>query len=286
MLLKEKTEKFKKKEYFHKLFSNRTNIDYWESVYNRQDFLGVCYRRRMYQALSWLDNTNLSKNSKILDVGCGAGMMAKEVANRGYEIWGMDYSYNMVKKAKAICNVNTKLDTNFLQGNIESLPFKDSVFDMVLCLGVITYLKSEQKALHEMSRILKPGGTMILSILNKFSLAKCLDISVLVKRRLQKITGNRIVSWKKRAEIEENHFAIKSYFIPNLRNALRTAGFTELACMAVQYGPLTFFGRKILPEGININITTFLEKFSNIPIIRSSGNMCLFRLRKVGVKVK
>ncbi|MBA7511778.1 Ubiquinone biosynthesis O-methyltransferase, mitochondrial [subsurface metagenome] len=284
MFLKEKSEKLKKKEYFHKLFSNRTNIDYWESVYNRQDFLGVCYRRRMYQALSWLGNSNLSENSKILDVGCGAGMIAKEVANRGYEIWGMDYSYNMIRKAKTICNVNMKFDTNFLQGDIESLPFKDSVFDMVLCLGVITYLKSEQKALQEMSRILKPGGTMILSILNKFSLAKCLDISVLVKRRLQRIAGNRIVSWQKRAEIEENRFVIKSYFIPSLRNALRTARFTELACTTVQYGPLTFFGRNIFPEGISINITTFLEKFSNVPVIRSLGNMCLFRLRKVGGK--
>jgi len=282
MFLREKSEKLKKKEYFHKLFSNRTNIDYWESIYNRQDFLGVCYRKRMGQALSWIDNSNLSENSKILDVGCGAGMTAKEVANRGYEIWGMDYSHNMIRKAKDICNA--KVDINFLQGDIESLPFKDSVFDMVLCLGVITYLKSEQKALQEMSRILKPGGTMILSILNKFSLAKCLDISVLVKRRLQRIAGDRIVSWQKRAEIEENRFAVKSYFIPSLRNALKTAGFTELACMMVQYGPLTFFGRKIFPMRININITTFLEKFSNIPIIRSSGNMCLFRLRKVGGK--
>ena len=281
MFLRKKSEKLKEKEYFHKLFSNQVNIDYWKSVYNRQDLLGICCRRRMNQALSWLDNTNLSKNSRILDVGCGAGITVKEVANKGYEILRMDYSYNMVKKAKATCNTNTKLDTNFLQGDIESLPFKDSVFDTVLCLGVITYLKSEQKALHEMSRILKPGGTMILSILNKFSLGKCLDISVLVKRKLQRTEGNKIVSWKKRAEIEENHFTLKSYFIPGLRNSLRIAGFKELDCMAVQYGPLTFFGRKIFPRGININITTFLEKFSNIPVIRSLGNMYLLRLRKV-----
>jgi ubiquinone biosynthesis O-methyltransferase len=282
MFSKEKSEKLKEKEYFHRLFSNQVSIDYWQSVYHREDFLGVCYRRRMHQALSWLDNTNLYKNSKILDVGCGAGMMAKEIANRGYEISGIDYSYNMVKKAKDICKVNTNFSIHFLQGDVESLPFKDSVFDAVLCLGVITYLKSEQKALREISRILKPGGTMILSILNKFSLAKCLDMSIVVKRRLQRVAGNRIVSWKNRGEMRKDHSPIKSYFVPSLRNALRTAGFTELGCMTVQYGPLTFFGRKIFPEVVNINITTFLEKFSNIPVIRSLGNMCLFRLRKVG----
>ncbi|MFB0527476.1 MAG: class I SAM-dependent methyltransferase [bacterium] len=238
----------------------------------------------MGQALSWLDNTNLSKSSKILDVGCGAGMMAKEVANIGYEIFGMDYSYNMAKKAKASCNVNTKSDAKFLQGDIESLPFKASIFDTVLCLGVITYLKSEQKALHEMARVLKPGGTLILSTLNKFSLAKCLDISILVRRRLQRMMGNRIVSSKKKTEVEKNNLALKSYFIPSLRNSLKIAGFTESGYAPLQYGPFTFFGRKLFAEPINIDINNFLEKFSNIPIIRSLGNMCLFKLRKVGGK--
>ena len=284
MLLKEKTRKFKKKEYFRKLFSNQSNIDYWESIYVRQDFSGVSLRKRMAQALSWLDNSNLPKNSKILDVGCGAGVMAKEVANRGYEIFGMDYSYNMIKKAEAICKVSTKSGITFFQGDIEFLPFKDSVFDMVICLGVITYLKSEQKALQEMSRTLKPNGTIILSILNKLSLAKCLDMSVLVRRRIQRMAGNRIVSWKKRREIKRDYSFVKSYFIPSLRNALRTAGFKELDCTAIQYGPLTFFGRKIFPEEVNMNITNFLEKFSNIPLIRSLGNMCLFRLTKAGEK--
>ncbi|MCJ7646135.1 methyltransferase domain-containing protein [bacterium] len=282
MFLRERIEKVKEKEYFHKLFSNQSNIDYWESIYGRQDFYGVSLRKRMAQALSWLDNLNLRKNSKILDVGCGAGVMAKKVANRGYEIFGMDYSYNMIKKAKAVCN--TKSDIIFFQGDIESLPFKSSVFDMVLCLGVISYLKSENKALHEMSRVLKPDGTLILSILNKFSLAKFLDISVPVKRRLQRIASNRILSWKKGTEIKKSDSPIKSYFIPSLRNALRTAEFKELDYTAIQYGPLTFFGRKIFPEEVNINITNFLEQFSNIPLIRSLGNMCLFRLTKAGEK--
>jgi len=235
----------------------------------------------MYWALSWLDISNLSKGAKILDVGCGAGRMAKEVASRGYEVFGMDYSYNMVKKANTICSIGTKSDIDFLQGDIESLPFKDSVLDMVLCLGVITYLKSEEKALQEISRILKPNGILILSILNKVSLAKCLDVSVVVSRRLRRIVGDRILFWKKKRETKENYSGIKSYFIPSLRNSLEIAGFTELDCAAVRYGPLTFFGRNIFPERVNISITTFLEKLSDVPIIRTLGEMCLFKARKV-----
>jgi len=281
MFLGEKAGKLKKQEYLHKLFSNQANIHYWESIYKRKDFWGLSFRKRMYLALSWLDDLNLQKNAKILDIGCGAGVMVREIANRGYEVFGMDYSYDMIKKAKGVCGVNAELNIKFLQGDIESLPFKDSVFDMVSCLGVITYLKSEEKALREMSRIIRPDGILILSILNKVPLAKCLDISVLVKRRLEMALRRKITSQKSRDRNKENYSTLRSYFIPSLRNSLEIAGFRELDCVAVQYGPLTFFGRRIFPEGINISITTFLEEFSNMPVIRSFGNMCLFKLRKV-----
>jgi ubiquinone/menaquinone biosynthesis C-methylase UbiE len=275
------TEKLRKKEYFHRLFSDRVSIDYWDTVYDRGDFLGVCYRKRMRQALSCLDSSNLVKNSKILDVGCGAGKLVKEVADRGYEVLGMDFSYNMIRKADATCNVDDKSHIKFLQGDIESLPFKDSVFDVVLCLGVVTYLRSEKKALHEMSRVLKSGGTLILSILNKVSLAKCIDILAFAKRRLQEIMENEIKPFEKGEETKQNYSGLTSYFIPSLRNSLKIAGFTELDFMVVGYGPLTLFSRKIFPEEVNINITTFLEKFSNLPLIRAFGDMCLFKAKKM-----
>jgi len=235
----------------------------------------------MREALSWLDGSNLPKNSKILDVGCGAGKLSKEVADRGYEVLAMDFSYNMIRKADATCNVNDKSHIKFLQGDIESLPFKDSVFDVVLCLGVVTYLRSERKALHEMSRVLKSGGTLILSILNKVSLAKCIDILAFAKRRLQEITGNGIRPFGKVGETKQNYSGLRSYFIPSLKNSLKIAGFTELDFIAVGYGPLTLFGRKIFPEEIDVNISTFLEKFSNLPFIRAFGEMCLFKAKKV-----
>ncbi len=86
------------------LFSEPTEVDYWESVYARQDFLGFCYRQRMNQALSWLDAADLSQNSTILDAGCGAGIVTREVAERGYQVIGMDYSCGMIEKADSICN--------------------------------------------------------------------------------------------------------------------------------------------------------------------------------------
>ena len=77
----------------------------------------------------------------------------------------MDYSLGMLAKANRICNTDNKLAVAFLQGDVETLPLKDSSVDVLICLGVITYLKSEDSALRELERVLKPGGVLIISIL-------------------------------------------------------------------------------------------------------------------------
>lgn len=278
MLMGGEAEKFTVKEGSKESFSDQTKVDYWESVYDRQDFWGVCYRARKDQALSWLDGSNLSKNSMILDVGCGTGVVTREAARRGYKVFGMDYSYSMVQKCNSACNFKEKLDVGLLQGDMESLPFKDSSFDAIVCLGVITYLKSEEKALCELSRVLKPDGILTLSILNKTHLAKYLDLPLFIGRKLQRALTGRIAPSRKRVETKKAP-APREYFIPGLRNSFKAAGLAESDRAAVPFGPLTFLGRKIFPQRINMKITMFIAKF-HVPFIGSLGGMCLFKLRK------
>jgi len=64
-------------------------------------------------------------------------------------------------------------------------------------LDAITYLKSKQRAVCEMSRVLKPDGTAIPSFLNKVSLAKCFYTPILAKRRLQKMMGKESKKFKR-----------------------------------------------------------------------------------------
>jgi len=268
------------KTYFKELFSEQTEIEHWESIYDHQDFCGACLRLRMNQALSWLDDSNLSKNSMILDAGCGAGKVTRETAEREHNVFGMDYSYGMIKKANRICNTERKLNVKFLEGDIESLPFKDSSFDMVICLGVITYLESEEKALRELSRVLKLQGILILSSLNKAHLAKYFDFPLLIRNALQKIFGYRIAFWKKRAKVKRDSGSKRRYFTPYLRNSLELQGFKVLEYTTVPLGLLTFYGREIPPKKINIKITMFLEKFLNVPLIGPLGGLCIFRVKK------
>lgn len=295
MLVEKQDEKPEVKGYFKEYFSDSIQIERWESIYNQQDFSGFCYRARMNQAMSWLDASNLSRNSMTLDAGCGAGVITREIAKRGHKVIGTDYSYGMIEKANSVCNTDRNLEAKFSQADIESLPFKDSSLDMILCLGVITYLESAEKALHEFSRVLKPGGILILSSVNKAHLAIYLDLPILAMRiyfmlsklarnTLKKILGSRITrrirTWKKRTEIENSSPSIRRYFAPNLKTSLERHRFSVLEHTTVPMGLLTFFGRTIPPIGVNIRMTMFLERFSNVPLIGALGGMCIFRARK------
>lgn len=95
-----------------------------------------------------------SKNSKILDMGCGEGVFVEELISRGFQnVQGIDsnYSSKLVKK-----------------GNILETPFSEKQFDIILLLDVIEHLnfQDQEKVLVEIKRILKDDGKLIISIPN------------------------------------------------------------------------------------------------------------------------
>ena len=100
----------------------------------------------------------LPKGSKILDVGCGTGHLAAELARRGYQTWGTDLSEGMIQYARTHYNPDS-----FQVADIEKIPFPDGTFDGIVCLGVVEYLASDGPALSEIHRVLKPGGFAVIT---------------------------------------------------------------------------------------------------------------------------
>lgn len=98
------------------------------------------------------------RRSVILDAGAGTGDMAAQLMECGHEVWGLDIAEPMIRHART----RTGSD-RFWVGDLEQIPFRDNMFDAVVCLGVIEYLDSDQQALREMWRVLKPGGTAVIA---------------------------------------------------------------------------------------------------------------------------
>lgn len=102
---------------------------------------------------------------KVLDIGCGTGLVAKELADRGYDVTGLD----IMPEALIFCK--QRGIKNIIKGDILNLPFKEGSFDIVLCLDMLYHQKvnDDEKALKEAFRIIAPGGKIIVtSCANKY----------------------------------------------------------------------------------------------------------------------
>ncbi|MHA1712713.1 MAG: class I SAM-dependent methyltransferase [Candidatus Ranarchaeia archaeon] len=99
----------------------------------------------------FLDNLNISM--RILDAGCGEGVLVEEYFEKGYNIWGLDLNYGSAR---------------IVPGDVTSMPFSSEIFDVILLLDVIEHLNfaDQRKALKEVRRVLKAGGRIIASIPN------------------------------------------------------------------------------------------------------------------------
>jgi len=101
----------------------------------------------------------------VLDIGCGQGLLLKKVrllASPGSFFTGIDIS----GKLCAMARINNP-DAIIVQGDAESLPFKDSSFDIILMTEVVEHLLDYAKALYEVRRVLKRGGVFIVSVPNR-----------------------------------------------------------------------------------------------------------------------
>jgi ubiquinone/menaquinone biosynthesis C-methylase UbiE len=101
-----------------------------------------------------------------LDVGCGSGIMLVDLSIREFEAYGVDISSSMVRTAKDLSLKFGTLEPLVCVADIENLPFVGRSFDLVVCAGVIEYLDQDDKALIEISRVLKPNGTAFITVTN------------------------------------------------------------------------------------------------------------------------
>jgi ubiquinone/menaquinone biosynthesis C-methylase UbiE len=134
--------------------------DAYDREYNDQTTGGYSLRIRREKVLRFFDQPG----GKVLDVGCGPAVMAQEIAARGCEFWGVDPAEKMLD----ICRrrVGGRSDMHFELGYATQLAFPDQFFDAVLCMGVIDAVEDRSKAVREMLRVLKPGGTLIITFTN------------------------------------------------------------------------------------------------------------------------
>ncbi|AGB41413.1 methylase involved in ubiquinone/menaquinone biosynthesis [Halobacteroides halobius DSM 5150] len=109
---------------------------------------------------------NLNQGQTVLDLGCGAGfdvfLAAREVGSKGRVI-GVDMTPEMINKARKNAKKNDFTHVDFRLGEIEHLPVADNSVDVVISNCVINLSVDKEAVFNEISRVLKPGGTLAIS---------------------------------------------------------------------------------------------------------------------------
>lgn len=114
-----------------------------------------------------IDCVDLQKGDRVLDVGCGTGIVARYAAGVVGDdgtVVGLDVNEGMLEVARATSTEVTSA-VEWRRGDATDLPFTDGTFDVVLCQQALQFVADPSAALREMRRVLAPDGRMAISVL-------------------------------------------------------------------------------------------------------------------------
>jgi ubiquinone/menaquinone biosynthesis C-methylase UbiE len=139
---------------------NKAKWDRWSESADGKGLVYEYLRRGQRRLLSMAD---LKENMTFLDLGCGTGqaigLAAKSVNYKG-SFYGVDLSSGMVEKAKE--NFRDLENFHFIIANSESIPLQDNFFDIIICSNSFHHYLHPEKAMSEISRLLKTGGKLYI----------------------------------------------------------------------------------------------------------------------------
>ncbi|SDD69302.1 class I SAM-dependent methyltransferase [Rhodospira trueperi] len=115
-----------------------------------------------------LDRVGAAPGLRILDVGCGDGLLAMALAGQGAHVTGLDASPRMIAAARKR-PAPQRGGVSFDIGQADALPFEADTFDGVVSITALCFVADPGGAVREMVRVLKPGGRLIIGTLGRHS---------------------------------------------------------------------------------------------------------------------
>lgn len=118
-----------------------------------------------------LEHLQLTQETLLLDAGCGAGMFTRMAVNNGAQAIGVDAAAGLLEVAR-----QRNPQTNFLEEDLESLPFASESFHAITGFNSFQYAGNFAAAIAEAKRVLKKGGRLVLAIWDKPELSEATNI--------------------------------------------------------------------------------------------------------------
>jgi len=256
---------------------------YWNELYQQNDVFGIIHQQRRTMAMKYFDELSLPKESRILEVGCGAGLTTVDLAQRGYTIEAIDRVKIMIDLT---CHnalkygVENRVKANV--GDIYHLAFPDNTFGCVISLGVTPWLTDLNAALREIYRVLVPGGYTIINGDNRFRLNHLLDPAHMPALAGLKEKLKRLVE-KRGLRKPSNEPRCYMYTIKEFNHALAPAGLAAIKYSMIGFGPFSFLKFQLFPNSTGAKLHNFLQRFADRGCagLRSTGSQFLVLAKKI-----
>jgi 2-polyprenyl-6-hydroxyphenyl methylase/3-demethylubiquinone-9 3-methyltransferase len=131
---------------------------------------------------------------RVLDIGCGGGLLAEEFARLGFRVVGVDPSEESLAAARTHA-ASQGLAIGYQCARGEALPFADDSFDVVYCCDVLEHVNDVGEVIAEIARVLKPRGTFLFDTINRTLQSRLIVIKLLQEWRWTALMPPRLHDW-------------------------------------------------------------------------------------------
>ncbi|MEI9965242.1 MAG: bifunctional 2-polyprenyl-6-hydroxyphenol methylase/3-demethylubiquinol 3-O-methyltransferase UbiG [Caulobacteraceae bacterium] len=174
---------------------------------------------------------------RLLDIGCGGGLLCEPMARLGFEVTGVDAAERNIGAAKAHAAAQD-LPINYLCSTVETLDEEGSEpFDLILNMEVVEHVADPAAFMRDAARLIAPGGMMIVATLNRT--AKAMALAVIAAEHVLRWLPVGTHDWKKFLKPDE------------IRGFLAGEGVQVEGPFGVAFSPLT--GRWSLSGDTEVN---------------------------------
>ncbi len=180
---------------------------------------------------------------EVLDLGCGGGILSEAIAKVGAKVTGLDIEESLIHVAKTHAH-QENLNITYQAGNVED--FNHQGFDIIVCMEMLEHVESPGGILKECRRLLKPGGMLFLSTINR-TLKAYVELILM---------GEYVLNLLPRQTHDYKHFIQPA----ELAQYLREQDFELLHLKGMGYNPI--IRQSHLKDGVDVNYL-MMAKVSN-----------------------
>lgn len=217
------------------------HADRWAGLYARK----ASFRDRLALFVGAIQRA-VPPGARVLDLGCGAGNISIALAERGYEVLGVDGAPEMIRAARAEAQRREVRLVEFREADVTRLSLKHSSFDAIVCSSVIEYVPDDAGLVVEMCALLRSGGRLVISVPHAGSLTGWAED----------------LAWQLRVGAARDgrahlRYSLRRYGRDELLRALGMAGLGEFRCTYFEMplpGPVGVWLSRLPPLGVMLMV--------------------------------